>query len=354
MKGFGFLLLKSKVFLILSQSKKSKSKNRFKADRARSPLSQVSAISPLSIKKHESGFSSGHYDGDITSNIDKTLKNFADGLVFSTKKNTASRSKEVSIRYNNKESMFNPGNIQNLNSSEFSPLRNNNSKNDTTNLKEILKETNPQDIAHEEEENADLNNTNILFSETNTLLNTETVPLGEENPADIVRKNDAKRESQERNIDFIPENTIETFGDEGKERDQQHKQDEIALFKEDEVEEYRNDFLRQNQVENPAESNNNNPDSWEYEIKTHPRHVLKHMNNIYNSFNIQIKDCGFDIFEISKDKVVLQSKIKDMGHRMNKKICYKLLKGNKQKAFEMMEKIEKELMLLESKKKKNL
>jgi len=88
-------------------------------------------------------------------------------------------------------------------------------------------------------------------------------------------------------------------------------------------------------------------ESWEYEIQTPPKVIIKDLITFYNTYNIQVKDFGFNMLELVKDKIRIHSKIVDQGVREPKKICFKLIKGTPTKAEVVMEKISQEIYILE-------
>ena len=102
-----------------------------------------------------------------------------------------------------------------------------------------------------------------------------------------------------------------------------------------------------------SENKTNNTNYWEFEIKNHPKYVLKYLGNVYNRYNISIKDLGMDVYELNKDKVRIHCMVVDEGHRKPKKLSYRLEQGSVQKARELMEKIFFEINVMDEAKKRN-
>lgn len=90
---------------------------------------------------------------------------------------------------------------------------------------------------------------------------------------------------------------------------------------------------------------------WKFEIRSHPTHLLKHLKGFYNKYNILSKDFGFNVFELTKGKLIIQSNIIEAGPRDPKYICFKLIKGSVSKADEIVKKVQYELELFEKDKK---
>jgi hypothetical protein len=105
-------------------------------------------------------------------------------------------------------------------------------------------------------------------------------------------------------------------------------------------------------VKNTKENTKNPTDfKWKFEIKSHPNHLIKNLKGFYNKYNILLKDFGFNVYELVKGKVTIQSNIIEGGPRDPKFICYKLVKGSFNTADDIVKKIQYEIELFESGKK---
>lgn len=96
---------------------------------------------------------------------------------------------------------------------------------------------------------------------------------------------------------------------------------------------------------------NNDASKWKFEIKSHPNHLIKHLKGFYNKYNILLKDFGFNVYELVKGKITIQSNIIENGPRDPKFICYKLVKGSFNLADDIIKKVQYEIELFESDKK---
>lgn len=141
------------------------------------------------------------------------------------------------------------------------------------------------------------------------------------------------------NIKEIPEKeTHQNFDSQDKEKDiNEYLATEIA----EKQYESTNAFLNNNTL-------NKNSTSWEFELKTHPNHVLKHLKDFYMRYNINLKDFGFDTFELTKEKIRIKGAVTQAGHKEPKLLKFKLESGAANKAFDIITKIKYELELYEA------